>query len=52
MRPFGNALHCSLENAKFDSRYNDNDKYAVQVEEDYSSPPLDMERESVLAYYF
>jgi hypothetical protein len=29
MRPFGNALHCSLENAKFYSRNNDNDKYAV-----------------------
>jgi hypothetical protein len=38
----------SLDNAKFD----DNDGYALWVEEDYCSPPLAMERESVLDRYF
>jgi hypothetical protein len=39
MRPFGQALQYSLENV-------------VWVEEDYCSPPLAMERESVLDQYF
>src|ERR671930_472697 len=49
MRPFGNALQYSLENARID---NENLDYALWVEEDYCSPPLAMERESVLDKYF
>jgi len=49
MRPFGRALQHSLENAKID---NENPDYAVWVEEDYCSPPVAMERESVLDQYF
>jgi hypothetical protein len=49
MRPFGHALQYSLENAKMD---NGNPDYALWVEEDYCSPPLAMERESVLNQYF
>ena len=48
MRPF--ALQYSLENAKIDD--NENPDYAIWVEEDYCSPPLAMERESVLNQYF
>ena len=48
LRPFGDTLQRSLDNAKFD----DNDGYALWVEEDYCSPPLAMERESVLDRYF
>lgn len=44
MRPFGHALQYSLENARTDN--------ALWVEEDYCSPPLAMERESVLDQYF
>jgi hypothetical protein len=47
MRPF--ALQYGLENAKID---NENPDYAIWVEEDYCSPPLAMERESVLNQYF
>jgi hypothetical protein len=50
MRPFGRALHYSLENARIGD--NENPDYAVWVEEDYCSPPLAMERESVLDQYF
>jgi hypothetical protein len=50
MRPFGHALQYSLENAKIDD--NENPDYALWVEEDYCSPPLAMERESVLDQYF
>ena len=50
MRPFGRALQYSLENARIDD--NENPGYAVWVEEDYCSPPLAMERESVLDQYF
>ncbi|MDQ3968114.1 MAG: hypothetical protein M3275_06935 [Thermoproteota archaeon] len=49
MRPFGRALQKSLENARFDTANRD---YAVWIEEDYESPPLGMERESVLDRYF
>ncbi|MFL6346174.1 MAG: hypothetical protein ACJ71A_12110 [Nitrososphaeraceae archaeon] len=49
MRPFGHALQYSLENARID---NENPDYALSVEEDYCSPPLAMERESVLDQYF
>jgi hypothetical protein len=37
-----------LENARIDKE----DGYALWVEEDYCSPPLAMERESVLDRYF
>ena len=49
MRPFGHALQYSLENARMDD---ENQDYAIWVEEDYCSPPLAMERESVLDQYF
>ncbi len=49
MRPFGQALQYSLENARVDT---ENLDYAIWVEEDYCSPPLAMERESVLDRYF
>lgn len=49
MRPFGRALQYSLENARIDTENRD---YALWIEEDYCSPPLDMERESMLDRYF
>jgi hypothetical protein len=49
IRPFGHTLQYSLENARID---NENPDYALWVEEDYCSPPLAMERESVLDQYF
>jgi hypothetical protein len=49
MRPFGQALQYSLENARIDYENRD---YALWVEEDYCSPPLAMEREGVLDRYF
>jgi hypothetical protein len=49
MRPFGHALQYSLENARIDT---ENLDYALWIEEDYCSPPLAMERESVLDQYF
>jgi hypothetical protein len=48
VRPFGETLQHSLDNARID----DKDGYALWVEEDYCSPPLAMERESVLDRYF
>jgi hypothetical protein len=48
LRPFGQTLHYGLQNARFDT----NNSYAMWVEEDYCSPPLAMERESVLDRYF
>jgi hypothetical protein len=48
LRPFGETLQHSLDNARID----DKDGYALWVEEDYCSPPLAMERESVLNRYF
>lgn len=49
LRPFGEALHAGLKNARIDTENRD---YALWVEEDYCSPPLAMERESVLDRYF
>jgi hypothetical protein len=49
MRPFGQALQYSLENARIDDENRD---YVLWVEEDYCSPPLAMEREGVLDRYF
>ena len=48
LRPFGKTLQYSLDNAKIDSNYG----YALWIEEDYCTPPLAMERESVLDRYF
>ena len=48
LRPFGQTLHYGLQNARFDI----SNSYAMWVEEDYCSPPLAMERESVLDKYF
>jgi hypothetical protein len=48
LRPFGETLQHGLENSRFDSVTG----YAMWVEEDYCSPPLAMERESVLDRYF
>jgi len=48
LRPFGETLHHGLQNARFDT----SNSYAMWVEEDYCSPPLAMERESVLDRYF
>jgi hypothetical protein len=48
LEPFGEALQHGLENAKIDR----NSDYAIWVEEDYCSPPLAMERTSVLDRYF
>jgi hypothetical protein len=42
LRPFGEELHRSLENARIF------EGYAYWVEEAYCSPPLAMERRSVL----
>jgi hypothetical protein len=50
MRPFGQALQYSLENAKVDTK-EDRD-FVLWIEEDYCSPPLAMERENVLDRYF
>jgi hypothetical protein len=49
MRPFGKTLQYSLENARIDKEDND---FTLWIEEDYCSPPLAMERESVLDRYF
>lgn len=49
MRPFGKTLQYSLENARID---NEDNNFTLWIEEDYCSPPLDMERESVLDRYF
>ena len=46
IRPFGEELQHGLENARIHSGY------AYWVEEDYCSPPLAMERRSVLDRYF
>jgi hypothetical protein len=48
LRPFGITLQYGLENAKIDPK----DGYALWIEEDYCTPPLAMERESVLDRYF
>ena len=48
LRPFGKTLQYGLDNAKIDPK----DGNALWIEEDYCSPPLAMERESVLDKYF
>ena len=48
LRPFGKTLQYGLDNAKIDSK----DGYTLWVEEDYCTPALAMERESVLDRYF
>ena len=48
LRPFGKTLQYGLDNAKMDPK----DGYALWIEEDYCTPPLAMERESVLDRYF
>ena len=47
MRPFGQALEYSLNNARIDAL-----GWAVWEEEDYCSPPLAQERAAVLDSYF
>lgn len=46
LQPFGEELHHGLDNARIENGY------AYWVEEDYCSPPLAMERASVLDRYF
>jgi hypothetical protein len=48
LRPFGKTLQYGLDNAKIDPK----DGYALWIEEEYCTPPLAMERESVLDRYF
>jgi len=48
LRPFGKTLQYGLDSAKIDPK----DGYAFWIEEDYCTPPLAMERESVLDMYF
>ena len=47
MRPFGSALHYSLENARVSQS-----GWAIWEEEDYCRPPLAQERAAVLDTYF
>jgi hypothetical protein len=47
LRPFGTALHGSLEEARLQA-----DGWAVWEEEDYCRPPLAMERAAVLDAHF
>ena len=47
MRPFGNALHSGLDNARWLD-----EGIAVWEEEDYCVPPLAQERAAVLDQYF
>jgi hypothetical protein len=47
LRPFGKTLQYGF-NAKIDPK----DDYVLWIEEDYCTPPLAMERESVLDRYF
>lgn len=47
MRPFGTALHYSLEHARLDPQ-----GWAIWEEEDYCTPPLAQERAAVLDSYF
>jgi hypothetical protein len=47
MRPFGNALHTGLDNARWHS-----DGVATWEEEDYCMPPLAQERAAVLDEFF
>ena len=47
MRPFGQALQYSLENARIKE-----DGHAIWEEEDYCVPPLAQERAAILDTYF
>lgn len=47
MRPFGAALHYSLEHARLDP-----EGWLIWEEEDYCHPPLAQERAAVLDTYF
>lgn len=47
MRPFGQALQYSLENARMQEN-----GQAIWEEEDYCSPPLAQERAAILDRYF
>ncbi|HLE73444.1 MAG TPA: hypothetical protein VI688_04310 [Anaerolineales bacterium] len=47
MRPFGESLHYSLENARLQKN-----GIAIWEEEDYCRPPLAQERAAVLDDYF
>ena len=47
MRPFGQALQYSLENARMQEN-----GHAIWEEEDYCSPPLAQERAAILGKYF
>jgi hypothetical protein len=47
MRPFGDSLHYSLENARLQA-----DGVAIWEEEDYCRPPLAQERAAILDEYF
>jgi hypothetical protein len=49
MRPFGQSLQYSLDNARLDPQ---EQGAAVWEEEDYCSPPLAQERAAVLDTYF
>ncbi len=49
MRPFGTALHYSLNHARLDPQ---GDHWLVWEEEDYCVPPLAQERAAVLDTYF
>lgn len=49
MRPFGQALHYGLENARLDPQ---NESFVIWEEEDYCNPPLAQERAAVLDTYF
>jgi len=48
LKPFGKTLQYGLDNAKIDPK----DGYVIWIEEDYCTPPLAMERKSVLDKYF
>lgn len=48
MRPFGQALQYSLENARIGTEDRD---FALWIEEDHCSPPLAVEREGMLDRY-
>ena len=47
MRPFGESLHYSLENARLQE-----DGTAIWEEEDYCRPPLAQEKAAILDHYF
>ncbi|MBL8062329.1 MAG: hypothetical protein JNK32_04875 [Anaerolineales bacterium] len=49
MRPFGQALHYGLDQARLDPEQNG---FAIWEEEDYCRPPLAQERAAVLDTYF